>query len=68
VTRHKEVEDLSSYCMLELARASYDAFHAEERYKHLRIHEIDAMCAIAIDEYEEAMCLRKRATGQIGEI
>ncbi|KIJ59255.1 hypothetical protein HYDPIDRAFT_118677 [Hydnomerulius pinastri MD-312] len=67
-TRSKEVEDLHSYRMLELARASYDAFVANERYRRLRIREIDAMRTIAVNEHEEATSLRKRAEGQIGEI
>ncbi|KAF9218324.1 hypothetical protein BS17DRAFT_791691, partial [Gyrodon lividus] len=68
--RSKEVEDLHSNRMLELARASYDAFlaNANERYHRQCIREIDVMRTIACDEYEEVMFQRKRVERQVGEV
>lgn len=66
--RSKEVDDHYSRRMLELSRASYDAFVANERYRRLRLREIDIMRAVAVDELEEAITVRKRAGGQIGEV
>ena len=62
------MEDLHSYRILELARASCDSFHAKERYKRLCLCEIKILRSIAVDEYEEASSLRKSAEGQIGEV
>lgn len=66
--RSQEVEDLHSLCMLELARASLDAFAANEKYRRLRIRELDIMRTVAVDEFEEAVVLRKKAERQIGEV
>ena len=58
--RSQEVEDLHSLRMLELARASLDAFAANEKYRRLRICELDIMRTVAVDEFEEAVVLRKK--------
>lgn len=66
--RDHEVEDLHTLRMLQLARASREAFAAQVRLRLTRIHELDVMRTIAYDEYEEAMELLRQADRQIGEV
>ena len=54
--------------MLQLARASREAFVAHAKYRCLRIQEIEVMRLIAVDEYEEAEVAVRRADHQIGEV
>ncbi|KAI6039084.1 hypothetical protein EDC04DRAFT_2895627 [Pisolithus marmoratus] len=66
--RDNEVEDLHTLRMLQLARASREAFAAQVRLRLTRIHELDVMRTIAYDEYEEALELLRQADRQIGEV
>lgn len=66
--RDHEVEDLHTLRMLQLARASREAFAAQVRLHRRRIHELDVMRTIAYDEYEEALKLLRQADRQIGEM
>ena len=54
--------------MLQLARASREAFAAHVKYRAKRIHELDVMRIIARDEFEEAVSLVKVADLQVGEL
>ena len=63
-----EVEDLHSHNMLQLARASRDAFAAYLRFHRLRVKELDMMRTIAADECEQAEVFLRKADWQIGEI
>ena len=66
--RSSELEDLHSLCMLQLARASREAFAAHAKYRHLRIQEIEVMHLIAVNEYEEAEAAVQNADRQVGEV
>ncbi|KAH7906892.1 hypothetical protein BJ138DRAFT_1104763 [Hygrophoropsis aurantiaca] len=66
--RTKDVDDLHSRRLLELARASHDAFVAKQKYQRLRLREIEALYTIAMEEYEEAALLSKKSREQIGEL
>lgn len=66
--RGHEVEDLHTLRMLQLARASREAFAAQVGLRLKRIHELDVMRTIAYDEYEEALKLLRQADRQIGEL
>ena len=66
--RSSELEDLHSLCMLQLAQASREAFATHAKYWHLRIQEIEVMCLIAVDEYEEAEAAIQNADHQVGEV
>ncbi|KIJ57942.1 hypothetical protein HYDPIDRAFT_34656 [Hydnomerulius pinastri MD-312] len=68
VPRSREVEDLHSLRMLQLARATRDALKAHKTYHRLRIRELDVMRTIAVDELEEAHTLFQQAEKQIGEV
>lgn len=54
--------------MLQLARASREAFAAQAKYRLLRIRELDVMRTVAHDEYEEAQFFVRDADRQIGDI
>ena len=54
--------------MLQLARASREAFAAHAKYQRLRIQEIEIMRLSAVDDYEEAAAVVQRADHQIGEL
>lgn len=54
--------------MLQLAQASQEAFAAHAKYRRLRIQEIEVMCLIAVDEYEEAEAAIQNADRQVGEV
>lgn len=48
--KSREVEDLESLRMLQLARASRHSFSAQVQYCRLRLQEIEVMRTIAMDE------------------
>ena len=54
--------------MLQLARASRNAFSAQAKYRRLRLREIEVMYMITVDECEKADVLLKRADLQVGEV
>ncbi|KAH0827340.1 hypothetical protein J3R83DRAFT_3970 [Lanmaoa asiatica] len=64
----RELEDLCSLHLLQLARASRSTLAAHMTYRCLHLQEIEVMCTIAIDECEEAEVCLRRADKQIGEI
>jgi len=66
--RSQDVEDLHSTRMLQLARASREAFAAYAKYRLLRLHEVDVLRTIAYDDFEEAQSFVKDADRQIGEL
>ncbi|KAG6381598.1 hypothetical protein JVT61DRAFT_195 [Boletus reticuloceps] len=66
--RSREVEDLFSRRMLQLARASRGAFAAQLKYRRLRLQEIQVMHTIAVDERDEAETRLRTADAQIGEV
>ncbi|KAI5991067.1 hypothetical protein F5J12DRAFT_786400 [Pisolithus orientalis] len=66
--RDQEVEDLHTLCMLQLACASCEAFAAQVKLCWMWIHELNIMCTIAYDEYEEALKLLRTADCQVGEV
>ena len=68
VKREKAVEDLHTLRMLQLARASRQAFAASVKYRLSRIHELDVMRTVAHDEYEEAVTLLNKADIQVGQM
>ena len=56
----RELEDLHSLCILQLARASCSTFAAHLTYHRLHLQEIEVMRTITIDECEEVeVCLRR---------
>ncbi|KAI5992718.1 hypothetical protein EDD15DRAFT_2367995 [Pisolithus albus] len=66
--RDREVDDLHNLRVLQLARASREAFAAQVRLRLRRIQELDVMRTIAYDEYEEALSLLRQADRQVGEV
>ncbi|KAI9568507.1 hypothetical protein HD554DRAFT_2172292 [Boletus coccyginus] len=64
----KEVENLHSFRMLQLAHASRDAFAASVWYHRLRLKELEIMRTIATDRCDQAKVWLKQADWQIGEI
>ncbi|KIN99490.1 hypothetical protein M404DRAFT_30363 [Pisolithus tinctorius Marx 270] len=66
--KSKEVEHLQSLCILELAQASCAALAAQAKYCCLQIHEINIMCMITVDDYEEATANLRNTDHQIGEV
>ncbi|KAI5994107.1 hypothetical protein F5J12DRAFT_896858 [Pisolithus orientalis] len=66
--RDEEVEDLHTLHMLQLAHASHKAFAAQVKLCLMWIHELDIMCTIAYDEYEEALKLLGTVDHQVGEV
>lgn len=67
-TVSQEVERIRALHMLELARASRDAFAAHLRYHRLRIKELDIMRVVATDGCDQAEAFLQKADWQIGEI
>lgn len=63
-----DIENLHTLRMLQLARASRDAFTARLQYHRLRLKELELMCSVVTDECEVAETFVKKAEWQIGEI
>jgi hypothetical protein len=66
--KSREVEDLESLRMLQLARASRHSFSAQVQYCRLRLQEIEVMRTIAMDECDAAEAALQRAESQVGEL
>jgi hypothetical protein len=67
-TVSEEVEKIHALHMLELARASRDAFAAHLRFHRLRIKELDIMRVVATDRCDQAEAFLQKADWQIGEV